>query len=109
MRAPIVGGGWRGMIDAHLRPQRANAIMNFYSTHYRSGEEIRAGDDISWAGKPGRVVFVLGSSEVPADWACMKEWLPKEDAEGFMLDTEVAGLVFEYESNEDLKFLGRKP
>jgi hypothetical protein len=82
--------------------------MNFHSTHYRSGEEIRAGDRISWAGKPGRVLFVLGSVEAPADWACMKDWLGKEHAEGFMLDTEVGGLVFECESDEDLIFLGRK-
>jgi hypothetical protein len=82
--------------------------MNFYSNHYRSGEEIRAGDRISWANKSGRVKFVLGSSNVPVDWACTKDWLGKEVAEGFMLDTEIAGLVFQYESDEDLEFLGRE-
>jgi hypothetical protein len=82
--------------------------MNFYSTHYRSGEEIRAGDRISWGGKPGFVLFTLASSEVPAEWASTKDWLGKEGAEGFMLDTELAGLVFEYENDEDLEFLGRK-
>ena len=34
-------------------------MASFYSTHYRSGEDIRAGDRISWAGSPGCVVFVL--------------------------------------------------
>jgi hypothetical protein len=83
--------------------------MNFYSTHYRSGEEIRAGDCISWAGKPGCVVFVLGYSDVPVAWVGMPDWLGKEHGEGFLLDTEVAGLVFECESDEDLEFLRRKP
>lgn len=82
--------------------------MNFYSTHYRSGEEIQAGDRISWAGKPGCVLFVLGSSEIPSDWASQIDWFVKEYKEGFMLDTEIAGLVFEYESDEDLEFLSRK-
>ncbi len=80
--------------------------MNFYSAHYRSGEEIRAGDRISWHGKPGRVVFVLGSPDVPAEWSQMEEWL-REEAGGFLLDTEMAGLVFEPESDEDLEFLSR--
>jgi hypothetical protein len=82
--------------------------MNFYSNHYRSGEEIRAGDRISWAGKPGCVRFVLGSSDIPPEWACTKDWLGKEDVEGFMLDNEIAGLVFQYQSDEDLEFIGRE-
>lgn len=77
--------------------------MNFYATHYRSGEEIRAGDHVLWAGKPGTVVFVFGCSEVPADW----DWLG--EVEGFMLDTETGGWVFQNESDEDLEFLGGKP
>jgi hypothetical protein len=87
---------------------RGEHELNFYSTHYRTGEKIRAGDMISWAGKPGRVLFVLGSLEVPPDWSCMNDWHGKQEAEGFMLDTEVAGLVFECESDEDLEFIGRK-
>jgi hypothetical protein len=84
-------------------------LVTFFSTHYRSGEEIRAGDSISWAGKPGRVVFVLGSSKVPQEWTDAKSQLGKENAAGHMLDIEGVGLVFEGESNEDLKFLARKP
>jgi hypothetical protein len=82
--------------------------LNFYATHYRTGEEIRAGDQIAWAGKPGRVLFVLGSPEVHGDASNMN-WFCKEYSEGFLLDTEVAGLVFEDESDEDLEFVGRKP
>ena len=82
--------------------------MNFYSTHYHSGEEIRAGDRISWGAAPGYVVFVLGSSDVPPEWTDTKSWLGKEDAEGFMLDIEGVGLAFEGESDEDLEFLERK-
>ena len=82
--------------------------MNFYATHYQSGEEIRHGDRISWAGKSGTVLFVLGLPGVPADWASLENWLRKSYAEGFMLDVDGAGLVFEEESDEDLEFLGRR-
>jgi hypothetical protein len=81
---------------------------SFYATHYRSGEAIRAGDRILWSGKPGTVVFVLGSPDVPAEWSDPQVWLGRADAAGFMLDTEVAALVFEDESDEDLVFLGRR-
>jgi hypothetical protein len=81
---------------------------SFYATHYRSGEEIRAGDRILWAGRPGTVVFVLGSPDIPADWIAVATWLGKTDPVGFMLDTEVGGLVFQKESDEDLDFLARQ-
>lgn len=82
---------------------------NFYTTHYRTGEDIRAGDRILWADQPGTVVFVLGSPGVPAEWADPATWLGRADAAGFMLDTEVAGLVFQEESDEDLTLLSRQP
>jgi hypothetical protein len=81
--------------------------MNFHATHCRSGEEIRPGDRILWAGKPGTVLFVLGLPGVPAEWASPKDWLGTD--EGFMLEVDGAGLVFEKESDEDLELLGRKP
>lgn len=81
----------------------------FYATHYRTGEVIRAGDRILWADKVGTVVFVLGSLDVPAQWADPATWLGKADAKGFMLDTEVAGLVFQEESDEDMTLLSRQP
>ena len=84
--------------------------MNFYATHYRSGEEIRTGDRVTWAGTPGCVMCVLGSRDVLDDeWESMRGWLEQEYGEGYMLDTELAGLVFEYESDEDLEFVARKP
>jgi hypothetical protein len=82
--------------------------MNFYATHYQSGEEIRLGDRILWAGRSGTVLFVLGLPGVPADWASPEDWLGKPNTEGFMLDVDGAGLVFEEASDEDLEFLGRR-
>ena len=82
--------------------------MNFYATHYRSGEEIRPGDHVSWAGSPGRVLFVLGSACPPEEGVGSTDWYAEEFGEGFMLDVEGVGWVFEDESDEDLDFLGRK-
>ena len=80
--------------------------MSFYATHYRSGEEIRPGDQIMWAGKPGTVLFVLGLPRVPVEWASSEDWLGTN--EGFMLTVDGVGPVFENESDEDLDFVGRK-
>lgn len=83
--------------------------MSFHATHYRTGEEIRPGDRITWAGVPGCVVFVLNSPGVPDDWADTEDWLGEKDAEGHMLDIENGvGWVFQYESDEDLVWLGRE-
>ncbi|MBI3407005.1 MAG: hypothetical protein HY040_01435 [Planctomycetes bacterium] len=80
--------------------------MNFYATHYQSGEEIRPGDRILWAGNEGVVVFVLGLPGVPEDFASPEGWLGT--SEGFMLDVDGAGWVFQKESDEDLDFVARK-
>ncbi len=83
--------------------------MSFHATHYRTGEEIRPGDRITWAGVPGCVVLVLNSPGVPDDWADTEDWLGEKDAEGHMLDIENGvGWVFQYESDEDLVWLGRE-
>jgi hypothetical protein len=82
--------------------------MNFHATHYQSAEEIRPGDRILWAGRSGAVLFVLGVAGVPAEWASLEDWLGKSYAEGFMLEVEGMGLVFEEQSDEDLELLGRK-
>jgi hypothetical protein len=82
--------------------------MNFYATHYQSGEEIRPGDRISWAGRSGTVLFVLGQPGVPAAWASPEDWPGQPAAGGFLLEVDGAGLVFEEESGEDLQLLGRK-
>jgi hypothetical protein len=81
--------------------------MNFYAKHYRTGEEIRPGDRILWAGTPGTVFFVLGLPGVPTEWASPEDWLGNPTTEGFMLEVDGMGLVFEEDANEDLDFLGR--
>jgi hypothetical protein len=78
---------------------------NFYASHYRSGEEILPGDRVLYDGRPGVVVFVVGAANNPPEWEPF-DWLASP--EGFMLDTEVAGLVFQPESDEDLDFVARK-
>lgn len=85
--------------------ERMPRVSSFYATHYRTGEEVRAGDRISWAGYPGYVVFVLGVADTPPDIASSDYWAGKD---GFMLDVQGAGLVFQPESGEDLDFLARK-
>ncbi|MGQ0633912.1 MAG: hypothetical protein ACT4QC_04835 [Planctomycetaceae bacterium] len=81
--------------------------MRFFSTRYRSGEEIRAGDRITWAGKPGRVLFVLGRPEVVEGWRDLMAHLSETERQGFAVETELAGVVFEPEADEDLEFCGR--
>jgi len=81
---------------------------NYYATHYRTGEDILAGDRITWGARRATVVFVLGSPDVPAEWADPVTWLGKADAEGFMLDVEGIGLVFEEHSNEDIELIRRR-
>ena len=90
-------------LSSDCPPQRS-----FYATHYRSGEEIRAGDRICLDGEQGAVEFVLGSSNFPEDWAGSIDWFTKEYREGFMLAMEILGLIFQHESDEDLEFVGRK-
>jgi hypothetical protein len=80
--------------------------LNFFANHYQSKEEILPGDRILWAGKSGTVLFVLGLPGVPDEWGSPEDWLGT--GEGFMLDVEGAGCVFQQESDEDLEFLGRK-
>jgi len=81
--------------------------MSFYSTHYLSGEEIRAGDRVRWGSDIGRVVFVMGDEQWPAEWNGSKDWFREEYGEGFMLEVEGTGPVFMTESDEDLELVGR--
>lgn len=80
--------------------------MTFYATHYQTGEDIRPGDYISLAGSPGKVLFVLGLPGVPEGWESPEEWLGT--TEGYMLEVEGMGWVFEHVSDEDLEFVKRK-
>ena len=81
---------------------------DFYASHYRTGEEIRAGDRILWAGVPGTVVFVVGSPDAPPEWTYPQEWLEEPEEGGYMLNVVGTGLVFESESDSDLEFLSRR-
>jgi hypothetical protein len=80
--------------------------MTFYATHYQTGEEILPGDRILLAGKPGKVLFVLGLPGVSADWVSPEECL--DETKGFMLEVDDMGFVFQNESDEDLEFVERK-
>src|SRR5207248_2880142 len=98
-RQARAGQGPRGVVVRRNRlggcagVQRLHEVspMNFSATHYQSGEEIRPGDRISWAGRSGTVLFVLGLPGVPVDWASPEDWLGEPNAEGFMLEVEGTG------------------
>ena len=106
LNSPRIGGDSNGgPVPGGLNWQQMN---NFYSTHYRSGEELRIGDRVLWNGDPASVVFVLGN-QLPSEWSASEHWFLEQYGQGFMLDTQVAGLVFECESDEDLKLVERKP
>jgi len=79
-----------------------------HSTHYLSGEEIHAGDRVSWAGNPARVVFVIGRDEFIADFASQRDWFKQEYQRGFMIECESYGLVLENEADEDIEFVARE-
>ncbi len=79
----------------------------FSAARYQSGDEIRAGDRVLWAGSPGRVLIVLGSPEPPEEWSGFAAWLRETYVSGFLVDTEAAGLVFGDEGDEDLILVGR--
>jgi hypothetical protein len=67
--------------------------MSYYADHHQSGEEIRPGDRIRWAGRPGHVVFVVGSPDVPQEWAGQMDWFREEYGGGFMVEVQGAGLA----------------
>ena len=78
--------------------------MGGSDTHYRSGEEIRSGDQVRWADCPGVVVFVLGNASFAegyqaADWTYL--------GRGIMVNSDRAGLVFHTTADEDLTFVCR--
>jgi hypothetical protein len=94
-------GGNRTPLVMHRPDRLPSPRLSNDATHYRSGERIEAGDQISWHGSEGVVVFVV--AELPAD-----DWYRREFGQGFMLDVQGVGQVLELESGEDLVFLGSK-
>ncbi|HUU93653.1 MAG TPA: hypothetical protein VM238_20875 [Phycisphaerae bacterium] len=83
---------------------RRSRSMDSQVPRYRTGEEVRLGDRVIYAGSPGRVVFVVGSQSFSQEF-------PGEDWEylgrGFMLETEAFGLVHPEKPDENLHFVER--
>ncbi len=73
---------------------------------YKSGEEIKKGDQIMFHGEPGQIEFVV--EELSGDPEM--DWYMKEFGGGVMVrETKVLGLAFlsEPEHEEDLEFVSR--
>ncbi len=81
--------------------------VDFRESLYQSGEKIRPGDRITWAGRPGRVIFVLGSPDNLHEEISNHDWLAETENGGFMLEVEGVGLVFESDADEDLQLIER--
>ena len=71
---------------------------------YTTGEAIRTCDRISYAGRLGRVVFVIDTRSYSAEYPG-EQWSYLE--RGFMVDAEGYGLVFHEEADEDLILIAR--
>ena len=71
---------------------------------YHSGEEIHIGDQVRYAGDPGKIVFVVDRAEYSPDFP-EKDWAHHKT--GFMIQTPGYGLVMLDKADEDLKLLGR--
>jgi hypothetical protein len=71
---------------------------------YHSGEEIHAGDEIRYAGQPGKIVFVIDRNEYLPDFPA-KDW--SHHRTGFMMRMATMGLVMLDAADEDLEFVAR--
>ena len=71
---------------------------------YHSGEEIHVGDQVRYAGHPGKIVFVVDRGEYSQDFP-EKDW--SDHRTGFMIRTPAYGLVMLDKADEDLEFIGR--
>jgi hypothetical protein len=71
---------------------------------YHSGEEIHAGDEIRYAGHPGKIVFVIDRNEYLPDFPA-KDW--SHHSTGFMIQTPAYALVMLNKADEDLEFVAR--
>ena len=104
----LAGGGAGAGVECEgsdvRKPSTTAPPMNGPATHYHSGEEIRAGDQVTCGRWSGRVAFVLGTASfaegyAEADWAYL--------GRGFMIECDQVGLVFSNESDEDLVLTAR--
>ncbi len=71
---------------------------------YATGEAIRIGDRITYAGRPGRVVFVIDTRSYSAEYP-EEQWAYLE--RGFMITAEGFDLLFQEEADEDLVLIAR--
>lgn len=71
---------------------------------YSTGDAIRVGDRITYAGSRGCVVFVVATRSYCDEY-------PEEDwsflGRGFMIETEAHGLIHQDEGDEDLILVER--
>jgi hypothetical protein len=73
---------------------------------YQSGEEVRPGDTIVYAGSPGHVEFVVEAAigDPAIDW-----YLTQSPGGGFMIKIAAMRSVFIDDADEDLDFVSRMP
>jgi hypothetical protein len=71
---------------------------------YRSGEDVRAGDRVSYHGEPGLVEFVADTENPDTAWYLEKH------GDGCMIACAGFGHVYvsETHTDEDLDFIGRR-
>lgn len=90
----------RSELRIRLAGGRIAARVEARSFVYPSGEEIRPGDRIRYAGGPGVVEFVSMKGETPDEWRGVVE-------AGFMISTSAYGSVFLPAADEDLELVSR--
>jgi hypothetical protein len=81
------------------------ALKRHDSVKYSNGEQVRLWDRVKvWEGCHGIVVFSIDSEEYSSEY-------PKEHWQylkrGVMIDTEVAGLIYYEEPEEEMELLAR--
>ena len=72
--------------------------------HYSSGEDVRCGDAVSYAGQRGTVVFVIDREEYTPEFPAA-DW--SHYGRGFMLRFENSALLMLEQADEDLVLVHR--
>lgn len=71
---------------------------------YSTGEEIRVGDRVAYAGGPGRVVFIVAARSFSPEYP-EEQWGYLDS--GFMVETQAYGPILFDEADEDLVLVER--